>query len=160
MMKRKTERDPIIGICLQLVKTHNERIESIKIMAQEQNDLRNKIKGITITDMPMAPHSGVSDPTSGTVARISDLDEWIKDEQHRVDVVAYAIDRLGFFEPDIEIRNKIRKSILENIRQGGYKMPYEHLIDYPEKYDRTAFYAQRKAFLQGIAKDLHLLLKT
>ena len=149
------KRDPVFGICINLVRSHVDRQEGIETMRREQEALRTQIKGFNMSGMPSSSRSGISDPVSATVEKIEAIEEVIKAEQHRVNVVAAAIENLGSFEKDLEIGEKIRQCILDNILQGGFIMPFEHITGYP--YGRKTFYTQRKHFLREIAKELHLM---
>lgn len=151
-------RNELTIICKNLVMTHDNRIKNIKLLKYEKEMLREGMNGITITDMPTAPRSGISDTVSNVAQKIEEIDVWIEDEQRRVDAVEKAIENLGKCEDDPEIRKQIKKGILDNIRYGGSSLPYEY-VAFPEKYTRTDFYDQRKAFLREIGHNLHLFPK-
>lgn len=157
MNKKKGGRDPIITICSRLVETHERRKASIKLAQAERDAMELQVKVIKIDDMPRGS-GGSGDPVFELYAKMENLDEYIADEQRRVDAVDRAISRIGYYERDPEIREQMRAGILKNIQMGGYVMPYEY-VDYPEKYDKNSFYAQRKSFLMEIARELNLVLK-
>lgn len=158
--KKKFRREPITMICLKLVESHESRKFSIESKRTKRIALEQKIKSITITDMPNGGGlQGVSDPVHEVYSKIEELDRQIKIEQRRVDAVEYAIDRIGFYEQNPEDRKKMREAILMNIQMGGHEMPFEYL-DYPQQYDRNKFYSQRKAFLMDIANQLDLVLES
>lgn len=155
--KKYGGRDPIISICLRLVETHEDRKESIELAQMERKSMELKIKEIKVDDMPHGS-GGTSDPVFDLYAKMENLDEYINDEQRRVDAVDRAIDRIGHYEHDPTIREQMRAGILKNIQMGGHVIPYEY-AGYPEKYDRNQFYAQRKSFIMEIARSLNLALK-
>lgn len=156
--KKYGGRDPIITICLRLVETHEDRKESIELARMERSTMEMQIKEIKIDDMPHGS-GGSGDPVFELYAKMESLDEYIADEQHRVDAVGRAIDRIGHYEKDPALREQMRAGILKNIQMGGHVMPYEY-TEYPEKYSKKSFYAQRRSFLMEIARELNLVLKT
>lgn len=154
--KKQFMRNEITIICKNLVMTHDDRKKRLKLLKYERDSLCGSLSGVTITDMPMAPHSGISNPVSNIYLKIEELDECITDEQRRVNAVERAINKLGSIEDDPEIRRQIVKGILDNIKDGGIPFAY---VTFPDKYDRNYFYEQRRDFLREIGRNLHLLPK-
>lgn len=149
-------KNEISIICKNLVMTHEARKKRIKRLKYERDSLRGTLTSVTLSDMPMAPRSGISDSVSDISQMIEELDECIADEQRRVTAVEKAINKLGSIEDDPEIRRQIVKGILDNIKDGGIPFAY---VTFPDKYDRNYFYEQRRDFLREIGRNLHLLPK-
>jgi len=155
--KKYGGRDPIITICLRLVETHEDRKESIELARLERSAMEMQIKALKINDMPRGS-GGTGDPVFELYAKMESLEEYIADEQRRVNAVDRAINRIGHYERDPATREQMRAGILKNIQMGGHVIPYEY-AGYPEKYDRNQFYAQRKSFIMEIARSLNLMLR-
>ena len=156
--KKYGGRDPIISICLRLVETHEDRKKSIQLARTERASMELKVKEIKMDDMPRGS-GGIGDPVFELYTKMENLDEYIADEQRRVEAVERAIIRIGHYEKDPALREQMRAGILINIQMGGHEMPFEY-IDYPEKYSKKSFYAQRRSFLYEIARELNLVLQT
>ena len=62
-------RNELTIICKNLVMTHDNRIKNIKLLKYEKEMLREGMNGITITDMPTSPRSGIGSGKS-FVARL------------------------------------------------------------------------------------------
>lgn len=159
MTYNKPGNDPIKTICVKLVQSHEDRKKSVGLLKAERAALVGKLPGFSLSDMPKNFFNDISDPVHKTYIRLEQLDYHIAEEQKRIEAVDAAIKNIGAYEKNRKIRTQIRRSILENIKQGGYLMPYEY-ANYPEEYDRNQFYRQRNAFLYEIAKTLCLTLKT
>jgi hypothetical protein len=159
MTNNKPGNDPIKAICVKLVQSHEDRKKSVELLKAERAALVGKLPGFSLSDMPKSFSNDISDPVHRIYIRLEQLDYHIAEEQKRIEAVEAAIKNIGAFEKNPAIRKQIRKSILENIKQGGYLMPYEY-ANFPEKYTRDQFYKQRNAFLYEIARNLYLTLKT
>ena len=153
---KKYGRRAITIICQKLVETHESRKKRIKNMQVERESLYDKFKSLNITDMPTSHGGGVSDPVHDLYCHLEELDEAIKVEQHRIDIIDTAIGNIGKnIEPDLAIRKQMQSCILTNIQMGGFNIPFAYM-NYPEKYSKDAFYLHRQAFLKEIAQKLYL----
>jgi hypothetical protein len=162
--KKPMGRDPIIAICLNLVRTHEARKKSIKYLKIERDRLLTQLPGFSLTDMPKAPPCSVDDPVYRIMCEIEEIDNQIEAETRRIQAVDCAIRNIVQGESDPAMRKQIHKFIMDNIEEGGFFMPYERMADeFPEeftnKYPRHKFYKDRLKFLIDVGEILYLIPK-
>lgn len=99
------------------------------------------------------PHgSNVSNPTEQKTMEIDKLETW--PEVKKMRAVEYAERQIGQDVMDAEIRDRLRKAIVQNCKSGK-KYPYEK-ADLTE-FSRMDFYRRKTKFLLDVASYLEMV---
>ncbi|MFV0515803.1 MAG: hypothetical protein ACK5MV_00185 [Aminipila sp.] len=144
------KRNPIKGICIELVRTDDKRREHIERLKAAKEDLTMQLGGGSSDGQPRG--SNTSNPVERINLQIEALEFIINDEQRRVDAVEAAREHIGW-QYDIDIQQAMQNDILKNVKHG-YELPFRYLKEYP--FGDQHFYLERAHFLSNIAKYLNL----